>query len=297
MRDRDCAYYSSQRAFTLIELSIVLVIIGLIVGGVLTGRSLIEASYVRAQMSQIEKINTAVNTFYEKYGYLPGDLTPTAATQFNFTVPASRTGTAGRGDGNGVLEGYDFGGASSNSLACNGENGWFWEDLTVNSRLMEGKFSTLQDAAVSSTTTITPYLPAGKLGSTFMYSYSYRKVNYIGLSAVRSVDVNLAINNFGSVDHSPGLMVGQAAAIDAKMDDGFPLTGRLLARYLDWTIATDIVYAAGGGVQGAGSNTPATPASATTCYDNGNSAGAKQAYSLSQSGGSGINCAVSFQLQ
>ena len=54
--------------FTLIELSIVLVIIGLIIGGVLVGRDLIAAAQVRAQISQIEKYQTAVNTFRGKYG-------------------------------------------------------------------------------------------------------------------------------------------------------------------------------------------------------------------------------------
>jgi hypothetical protein len=44
-------------------MSIVLVIIGLIIGGILVGRDLIKASETRAQISQIEKYNTAVNTF------------------------------------------------------------------------------------------------------------------------------------------------------------------------------------------------------------------------------------------
>ena len=51
-------------------MSIVLVIIGLIVGGILVGQSLIAAAAVRAQISQIEKYNTAVNTFRDKYGGL-----------------------------------------------------------------------------------------------------------------------------------------------------------------------------------------------------------------------------------
>lgn len=57
--------------FTLFELSIALVIIGLIVCGVLVGQGLIRAPGVRAAITQIEKYNTAVNTFVGKYGYLP----------------------------------------------------------------------------------------------------------------------------------------------------------------------------------------------------------------------------------
>ncbi len=45
-----------------------LVIIGLIIGGVLVGQDLIRAAEVRAQISQIEKYNTGVETFYGKYG-------------------------------------------------------------------------------------------------------------------------------------------------------------------------------------------------------------------------------------
>jgi prepilin-type N-terminal cleavage/methylation domain-containing protein len=47
--------------FTLIELSIVLVIIGLIIGGVLVGQDLIHAAQTRAAVSQLERYNSAVN--------------------------------------------------------------------------------------------------------------------------------------------------------------------------------------------------------------------------------------------
>lgn len=61
-----------KNGFTLIELSIVLVIIGLIVGGMLVGQDLINAAKVRAEFSQMEKLDAAVNTFRLKYNALPG---------------------------------------------------------------------------------------------------------------------------------------------------------------------------------------------------------------------------------
>lgn len=73
------------RGFTLIEMSIVLVVIGLIVGGVLVGQDLIRAAGVRATITQIEKYNTATNTFREKYGALPGDINGNIALSFGFT--------------------------------------------------------------------------------------------------------------------------------------------------------------------------------------------------------------------
>jgi prepilin-type N-terminal cleavage/methylation domain-containing protein len=73
-----------HRGFTLIELSIVLVIIGLNVGGVLVGQNLIAAAAARATVTQIERYNTAADTFLSKYGNLPGDLTATAAHLVRF---------------------------------------------------------------------------------------------------------------------------------------------------------------------------------------------------------------------
>jgi prepilin-type N-terminal cleavage/methylation domain-containing protein len=78
--------WPSTGGFTLIEMAIVLVVIGLIVGGVLVGQDLIRAAYIRAQISQIEKVNTAVNTFYGKYQALPGDMNISTATAFQFTI-------------------------------------------------------------------------------------------------------------------------------------------------------------------------------------------------------------------
>ena len=119
-----------QSGFTLIEMSIVLVIIGLIVGGVLVGRDLISAAAVRAQISQIEKYNLAVNTFREKYGYLPGDIPNPYAPQFGF---ASRGQYTGEGDGNGTLEAIwknADGGHYGSGGAADGEVGMFWVDLS-----------------------------------------------------------------------------------------------------------------------------------------------------------------------
>ena len=51
-----------------------LVIIGLIVGGVLVGQDLIRAAETRAQITQFEKYQSAVNTFRGKFNAIPGDM-------------------------------------------------------------------------------------------------------------------------------------------------------------------------------------------------------------------------------
>jgi len=67
------AVHLGKQGFTLLEFSIVLVIIGLIIGAIMVGKDLIRTAENRAFFSQIEKYNSAVNTFKLKYNCLPGD--------------------------------------------------------------------------------------------------------------------------------------------------------------------------------------------------------------------------------
>ena len=69
-----------MRAFSLVELSIVLVILGLLVGGILAGQSLIHAAELRAVSSEYQRYRTAIYAFRDKYLGLPGDIT--TATNF-----------------------------------------------------------------------------------------------------------------------------------------------------------------------------------------------------------------------
>lgn len=83
-----------KKAFTIIEISIVLVIIGLVVGGILVGNDLIRSAKNRSFVSQLEKYNAVVNTFKTKYNCLPGNCAN--ATNFGFT---------NNGNGNGMVTG------------------------------------------------------------------------------------------------------------------------------------------------------------------------------------------------
>src|SRR5688500_4536700 len=85
---------SRLHGFTLIELSIVLVIVGLIVGGILVGRDLIHSAELRKTVRQVEKFDAGVNTFRLKYNCSAGDCA--LATRFGLGID---------GDGNGMLIG------------------------------------------------------------------------------------------------------------------------------------------------------------------------------------------------
>lgn len=62
-----------QKGFTLIELAIVLVIIGLLIGGILAGRSIISSAKVSKMVKELGQHEVAVNNFYTNYRYYPGD--------------------------------------------------------------------------------------------------------------------------------------------------------------------------------------------------------------------------------
>jgi prepilin-type N-terminal cleavage/methylation domain-containing protein len=281
-----------QKGFTLIEMAIVLVIIGLVVGGVLVGQSLINAAAARAQISQIEKYNAAVNTFRGKYGYLPGDIKDPDASTFGF---AARGQYPGEGDGNGVIEGVyaNSPGENFGLLEIAGEAAMFWVDLSKASLIKEAFNAASPNTFPSGATTptsvpnLSAYFPSGQLGSTFICVYSWNGTNYYALLGITDVDVN------GYVVPTAMLSVQQAFSIDTKIDDGFPQTGNVTAVFPH---GTQVLWTEPPGTYPAIPYNNATAGSSTTCFDNGGVFG-RQQYSMTQNGGAGVNCALSFQFQ
>src|SRR5258705_9281752 len=109
-----------QKGFTLVEIAIVLVIIGLLLGGILKGQEMITQAKIKNIMSAFSGISAAYHGYQDRYRAIPGD-DPGASTRWT-TAPA-----AVQGDGNGVVTGtYNNGNAA---CATTVESCKFWDHL------------------------------------------------------------------------------------------------------------------------------------------------------------------------
>jgi prepilin-type N-terminal cleavage/methylation domain-containing protein len=194
-----------KRGFTLVELSIVLVIIGLIVASVLVGQDLIRQAELRASITQYEQFNAAANTFRTKYGQLPGDI-------YNGSTFFSG---ASNGDGNGLI-GSSASSAATATMAT--ETLYFWDHLDAGAAALIPGTYTVGTASLGIT------FPKAKIGQGWgVYSNSVASnINYYILGASNNNSAVYAVTNV--------LNPLDARSIDLKVDDGLPLVGHTQAR-------------------------------------------------------------------
>jgi prepilin-type N-terminal cleavage/methylation domain-containing protein len=210
-----------NKAFTLVELAIVIVIIGLLVGGVLTGQELIKQAKLRSLMKEIISYETAVITFKGKYNYLPGDL-PNATQLLGYTC--TETPPSPKGDGR--IQ-WDY------VHACGGEQSEAWRHLSL-SKLIKGSYPGYCIVSAGCSLFTNKYFPASTaFNNTYFhmqwnrnltnYSSAYSQhSNYLTFSGARSQSAN------AWQILAPALSQGDAKQVEDKLDNGVPASGKLL---------------------------------------------------------------------
>lgn len=209
---------NSQGGFTLVELAIVLVIIGLIIGGVLVGQDMIKSAEIRSTISQWEKFNTAQNTFRDKFGGYPGDLRN--ATNFGFVDRTSGTAGATTGDGNGLLE--DCSATPGLLVGC--ENAAFFDDLAEAEIIAEDitAVPALLTANHVGAAPVAGTFPDAAIGGGNVWTvYSTAGRNWYHLAGIDTSNAGPDLTNT--------MTPIEAFNIDNKIDDSVANTGIVLA--------------------------------------------------------------------
>ena len=199
---------SNKQGFSLIELSIVILILGLLVVTVVVGRDLVRAGELRGIITQLNTFETGVRTFELKYSGIPGDI-----------ANASNRGLGSNdGDGDGLIKPTAAGETTSEVV-------YFWEHLGE-ADIVPGDYDGSSQAVLGTTF---PRVNGDEMG--YMV-YSSGTSNYYHIGAVSNAaasDVMLYNDSFVPED---------AFAIDEKIDDGLPLKGSIVARLSDCTGGT-----------------------------------------------------------
>lgn len=195
-----------NKGFTLIELSIVLVIIALLAGGVTVGASLIKNAEIRAVVREVEQYRSAFNTFNLHYDAVAGDFAQ--AYDFFSTKPNCINAANCNGDGDGQV--------TASAVDDTDESLKVWIHL-VASDVIPGSYNGTAASGVPSMGTNVPDSKQGTSGYYVEYGTDGFATNNV-LRFGRPSDVSTIDNSVTPDD---------ARNIDAKIDDGLPASGNV----------------------------------------------------------------------
>ena len=221
-----------KQAFSLVELSIVLVILGLIVGGITVGQSLMRGAELRGVSAEIEQQRTALNIFKTRYEDLPGDMSNAA------DYWGALDGGDGEGDDCFMLETSELATCSGNgdrSLANSGvsaqwnrgERFTYWVHL-VNAGLIEGDYTGRTDSTTDSYALTAGKNSPGSAIDTGVWGVNAASLNNPGGVSTfpTPIGVMLTLRSVANSSQAP-LSAKEMWSIDSKIDDGLPGTGQI----------------------------------------------------------------------
>lgn len=251
--------HPSRHGFSLVELSVVLVVIGLMVGGILGGRSLIKAAELREVIHEAETYQAALNTFVVRYEQYPGDMIDAQSFWGVAHATASTCRALDKLTVNGTCNGDGDQEIGGTGTAKYSEHYLFWHHLQY-AGLIEGEYSGTWDNTCgafpgSCLYAHTPGLncPDSGKGSHIGWAIYFKdEATDIGgnwfLGDYGHIFTYGAIHTYGAAPNLPALTVGEVYSLDMKMDDGLPARGRLAVRngrYPDMENCTETAVGSG----------------------------------------------------
>jgi prepilin-type N-terminal cleavage/methylation domain-containing protein len=216
----------TQNGFTLVELAIVMLIIGLLIGGILKGAAIVQNARVNKVISTVKEIEAATYTFKDSYGHFPGD----SRYARNRVPGCSASNYCINGDGNNFIasDGSDHVAWRSNIIAAdrstNGEeNIQFWKHLALADLI-----SIVVPSADPSKPAWGSTHPTSSFGGGFEVYYD----GWMASGSGGGVSSHVMRFSYGlNTRADPVLQPSIAARIDKKMDDGDASSGDVIANY------------------------------------------------------------------
>ncbi|QDT53870.1 hypothetical protein Pan44_18960 [Caulifigura coniformis] len=228
--------------FTLIELSVALVLIALLAAGVLAGRALIENAEARKISSYPEAMRTVVRAFQLKYSALPGDIT-NATEIWGSGSPTAGSVSATSPVQTGTYDGNGDGRISPSSPAPHyafQESGAAWQHL-ANAGLIPGTFSGYNSffaddyfMNIAGGTDLAAPRPEGITGAWWGFihlgpaslAYPVSAASWHAQNVLALTSINPCTGH--GIWGLDVLTVGMMQSIDGKVDDGAPHAGRVI---------------------------------------------------------------------
>lgn len=231
----------SESGFTLVELAIVMIIIGLLIGGILKGQELINNARVSSTVAQVKAVESGISGFRDKYGGMPGDIAGANTRLPNCLAALCFQAAVGNGDGFVQTGTANDPGAAS---ATTNEAGIAFIQLGA-AGFLGGVNSGTATFGSGTSHPVTP------IGGVWNFGYSDGATPVTGFNGAAG---NLQAGHYVVASNTAGAVAAattvpfqpvQAAAIDRKVDDGMPNTGIVRALGTNGGAATNCALGAG----------------------------------------------------
>ncbi|NBO19452.1 MAG: prepilin-type N-terminal cleavage/methylation domain-containing protein [Proteobacteria bacterium] len=215
--------------FTLLELSMVTVVVALILGALVVGSDMIHVSKMHRTLVQVETIKKAVKLFRDKYHELPGDLSNAisfwgseSACPPAYTANPHKATCNGNGNGH-IGDVYTDGGATSYELYR------AWQHM-ANALYYEGAYNGMSGTGSSNESLTGVNVPSGALeGTSYTLLYIFQpagNVSYWPAQYGHGIVFGKQLNT--SINAAAALTPKEAFALDTKIDDSRPAYGTVM---------------------------------------------------------------------